>query len=265
LLRYLPAHMSLAKLNKYLNNYSAVVIPAQSQKLRVPVVLSDSKGLYLKSSVSQRVEQNILWWCKSGRKTSEGVNWLKENLPRKIRLLGNIHLYVWLATCDFTSKTKGGAVSLNPIDQTQDILEQYQAIIQLMKEYPNSKVTLLGTPLYSIARYNQFKGYKSSSKQGGKSKPSFDHDQDKDLQSRVLNINSQIKVLNRELGQIATDFNQDVYKSSKRRTQRRQGQPTTSIVTKFSLYKDGIHPKTQLAKVWLRKLELQVFMDCWSR
>jgi hypothetical protein len=74
------------------NKYSAAVIPAQSQKLRVPVVLSDSKGLYLKSSVSQRVEQNILWWCESSRRTSKGVNWLKENLPRKIRLLGNIHL-----------------------------------------------------------------------------------------------------------------------------------------------------------------------------
>jgi hypothetical protein len=45
--------MTLAKLNKYLNKYSAAVIPAQFQKLRVPVVLSDSKGLYLKSSVSQ--------------------------------------------------------------------------------------------------------------------------------------------------------------------------------------------------------------------
>ena len=39
MLRYLPALMSLAKLNKYLNKYSAAVIPAQSQKLRVPVVL----------------------------------------------------------------------------------------------------------------------------------------------------------------------------------------------------------------------------------
>ena len=75
-------------------------------------ILSVSKGLYLKSSVSQRVEQNILWWCESSRKTSKGVNSLKENLPRKIRLMGNIHVYVWLATCDLTSKTKGGAVSL---------------------------------------------------------------------------------------------------------------------------------------------------------
>jgi hypothetical protein len=257
--------MSLAKLNKYLNKYSAAVIPAQSQKLRVPVVLSDSKGLYLKSSVSQRVEQNILWWYESSRKTSKGVNRLKENLPRKIRLLGNIHLYVWFATCDLASKTKGGAVILNPIDQTQDILEQYQTIINLVKEYPNSKVTLLETPLYSIACYNQFKGFKSSSKQGEKNKPSFDHDQDKELQSRILNLNSQIKILNRGLGQIAAAFNQDVYESTKRRTQRRQGPPTTSIVTKFSLYRDGIHPKTPPAKVWLRKLELQVFMDCWSR
>jgi hypothetical protein len=34
----------------------------------------------------------------------------------------------------------------------------------------------------------RFKGFKSSSKQGEKSKPSFDHDQDKELQSRILNL-----------------------------------------------------------------------------
>ena len=185
-----------------------------------------------------RVEQNILWWCESSRKTSKGVNWLKENLPRKIRLLGNIHLYVWLATCDLASKTKGGAVILNPIDQRQDILEQYQTIINLVKEYPNSKVTLLETPLYSIARYNQFKGFKSSSRQGEKSKPAFDHDQDKELQSRILNLNSQIKILNRGLGRIAPAFNQDVHKSTKRRTQRRQGPPTMLLLSLGILSRD---------------------------
>ena len=103
-------------------------------------ILSVSKGLYLKSSVSQRVEQNILWWCESSRKTSKGVNSLKENLPRKIRLMGNIHVYVWLATCDLTSKTKGGAVSLNPIVQTQDILEQYQTQGQKLTIFPSSQL-----------------------------------------------------------------------------------------------------------------------------
>jgi hypothetical protein len=67
--------------------------------------LSVSKGLYLKSIVSQ-----------SGTNYPMVVRVEQENLPHKIRLLGNIHLYVWLATCDLTSKTKGGAVSFNPID-----------------------------------------------------------------------------------------------------------------------------------------------------
>jgi hypothetical protein len=58
--------------------------------------------------------------------------------------------------------------------------------------------------------------YGAGSKQGEKSKPSFDHDQDKELQSRILNLNSQIKILNRGLGRIAPAFNQDVYKSTKR-------------------------------------------------
>ena len=100
--------MSVTKLTKYLSNNPPVVIPTHSSKISVPVVLSDSKGLCLQSKVSSRVENNILWWSERSRTTQAGSEWLKENLPNKIRLLGNIHLYIWLGTCDFTSKSKGG-------------------------------------------------------------------------------------------------------------------------------------------------------------
>ena len=147
--------MSVTKLTKYLSNYSPVVIPTHSSKISVPVVLSDSKGLCLQSKVSSRVENNILWWSERSRTTQAGGEWLKENLPNKIRLLGNIHLYIWLRTCDFTSKSKGGTVSLYPTDTTQHILDQYQQIIRLMSDYPQSSITFLEIPIFSIARYNQ--------------------------------------------------------------------------------------------------------------
>ena len=146
--------MSVTKLTKYLSNYPPVVIPTHSSKIRVPVVLSDSKGLCLQSKVSSRVENNILWWSERSRTTQAGGEWLKENLPNKIRLLGNIHLYIWLGTCDFTSKSKGGTVSLYPTDTTQHILDQYQQIIRLMSDYPQSSITFLEIPIFSIARYN---------------------------------------------------------------------------------------------------------------
>ena len=90
------------------------------------------------------------------------------------------------------------------------------------------------------------------------------HEQDQELQSRILNLNTHIKRLNRSARQVAPDLNTDLYKSAKVRTQHRRGPSTPVIKNKFSLYSDGIHPTNQLSQVWLRKLERQVFSDCWS-
>jgi hypothetical protein len=41
-----------------------------------------------------------------GRISTEGLEWLKENLKSKIGHLDNIALYVWFGTCDLTAYDK---------------------------------------------------------------------------------------------------------------------------------------------------------------
>ena len=114
------------------NNQFKILTGRTFSRNKMARKLSVSKGLYLKSIVSQ-----------SGTNYPMVVRVEQENLPHEIRLLGNIHLYVQLATCDLTSKTKGGAVSLNPIDQTQDILEQYQTQGQKLTIFSQQPTGLL--------------------------------------------------------------------------------------------------------------------------
>ena len=52
----------------------------RGQKILVPVVLSDSKGLRLKGYVNSTVECSIVWWCKAGATIENKITWLKENI-----------------------------------------------------------------------------------------------------------------------------------------------------------------------------------------
>jgi hypothetical protein len=68
--------MSKNKLVKVLNN---VKQPPTSDKIYTPVVLSDSKGNWLKHHAkgTHPVEKEIIWWSKSGAKIKDRLNWLE--------------------------------------------------------------------------------------------------------------------------------------------------------------------------------------------
>lgn len=65
--------------------------------------LTDSKGRYLRELYNSDIEREIIWWDYSGRTTSKGYSWLVDNLDRQITHLGNVHVYIWLGTCDLTT------------------------------------------------------------------------------------------------------------------------------------------------------------------
>ena len=96
--------MSESKLSKYLQK-TVVNVPAGS-RLRTPVILSDSKGFSLRNQITHPFDNNIVWWCKKGAKIEESLAWLKRNIDRNLQNLGDIALYVWLGTCNLTSKDK---------------------------------------------------------------------------------------------------------------------------------------------------------------
>ena len=55
----------------------------------------------------------------------EGYQWLKSNLRSKIKKLGSIWIYVWLGTCDLTSKNKKYIALTAEDDQVVDIAYEY--------------------------------------------------------------------------------------------------------------------------------------------
>lgn len=257
--------MSASKLTKYLNDNPPVQIQQHSLKLKVPIVLGDSKGLRLKDHATSRIGNNILWWCESGRSSKDAYNWLNENLRQKIRLLGSVHIYIFVGTCDFTSKSKNGYIHLNHSDSVPDSIYYYKEIIKLVKSFQQSEATILETPIFSIARYNRsIENKKAGKRESSKPLDASGLNDDRDLQSRILNLNAQTKVINQQNQLNIPAFNVDIYKSSKVKSQGRQGPSTPQIKTSYGLYSDGIHPSSQLAKVWLRKIEKQVYRDCWS-
>jgi hypothetical protein len=50
------------------------------------------KGKYLERYCQNPLENSIKWWAKPGRNSTEGLEWLKENLKYKIGHLDNIAL-----------------------------------------------------------------------------------------------------------------------------------------------------------------------------
>ena len=84
----------------------------------VPVVLSDSKGFYLKQHLD--FPNNIQWCSKRGATTVEQFNYLKPTLQILLQKYSKITVFVWLGTCDLTYKDESGFISL--ASKTDDVV-----------------------------------------------------------------------------------------------------------------------------------------------
>ena len=125
-------------------------------KILTPVVLSNSKGNWLKQQISHPSERELKWWCKCSSKSYDSLRWLRRNIKNKIHHLGNISLYVWLGACDLTTNNNK-YISLTSFNDKiiESVVDNFKEIIELFREYPKSKVTILELPIYSIQTWNQ--------------------------------------------------------------------------------------------------------------
>lgn len=73
----------------------------------------------------------------------------------------------------------------------ETILEYIQKIIDLIKEHPGCKVTILEIPVYSIVSWNKHSGHKN---------PEKFTEQDSQLENQIYKLNGQIRQLNMQLG-----------------------------------------------------------------
>lgn len=241
--------MSESKLIKFLQK---PLVNAKGKLQRIPVILADSKGFYVRDQVNNQIDRNIRFWCKGGSRIQDSYNWLKRNINSKIQYTGDIHLYVWLGTCNLTSKNKNGklALTMQNDDTIEFITAYFHKFIELMKRYPNSRLTFLETPVYSIKTYNK-------PKPDDKARTEQLKELDKELQLQVYKLNGKIRELNISLNTASPNFSIHTKASAKKFGKSIQ-------YYNYNLYTDGVHPKQNLARVWLREISNYMRVDCWQ-
>ena len=245
--------MSVNKLVKFLGKPR---IQQGNSKTHTPVVLTDSKGNWLKRKAEHRSERDIIWWAKSSDKIKNRFDWLEANIVHEIKRLGNIRLYVWLGTCDLTTKNKKFISVTSPHgDETIDyILSYYRKIEKLMQNHPNSRVTFLEIPLYSIYEYNKQKNHTDLDQ--------FT-EQDIELNRQIYKLNQEIREINRAANCHSPSFTSDlIYKTTVKKGGHRRAENKKKH--NFQLLVDGIHPTNLLAETWVRRIAEKYKEDCWT-
>jgi len=245
--------MSETKLVNYLNK--SIFEPPSGPCHHTPVILSDSKGNRLRDSIIHPFDNNIVWWCKGGSPIENSLAWLKRNLDAKLLTLGPIRLYIWLGTCNLTTKPKGKKPYITLTTTKEHSVEHIISTLHEFKVYLASHhqvdLTFLEIPIYSITTWNRFKKHPD---------PSLFKEQDRDLQQQVAKVNEEIRKLNSELNTISPDFSKFLKASSRHRTRSKR---ETKHYYNFNLYRDGVHPGQNLARVWLREIGDRIKRECW--
>ena len=244
--------MSNGRLNLYLRS-----APSLDENLppkrKVAALLSDSKGNYLEKCMSyyskdSEVQRNIKWWCKKGRTTYQGLSWITSKINRKLRRHGDIHLYVWLGTCDLTGKSGRFIYLKDSYARDARILINTLERFDLLARRKQFTFTLFEVPYYSIEEHNKCRNFRN---------PEIFKDDDITLKTTIEHINRRIAAINERNGTYSPSFNYDLRRNRSNRGRRKK------YYINYKLYRDGLHPDTTLSNYWLRKLCECVRRDCY--
>lgn len=239
--------MTTSRFEKYLDNSADLEI-SLPQRRKTAAILTDSKGSYLHQHVTNTIENEIIWWCKPGRTSEEGINWLNNNIDSKLRRYGDLCIYLWLGTCDLTHKN-GKYISLNESHHRDSahIIRRFRELSILARQ-KQFKIVFLEIPYYSIKEWNRSKGHKN---------PDIFQEQDHSLQLALTVVNEEIVKLNEQNRTSAPKFNLDLLRNRKNKKRH------VKYKYNFNLYKNEIHPNIILSKYWLRKISECVKRDCY--
>jgi hypothetical protein len=113
-------------------------VPPLVSPLRIPVLLSDSKGFNLQKQAKVNPETYIKFWCDAGVTVENRHTFLKENLERELQKINYITLYVWVGTCNLTTK-EDNYIYLTAKDHTavDDIKKGLREIYSFAREFGN--------------------------------------------------------------------------------------------------------------------------------
>ncbi|MCG8049519.1 MAG: hypothetical protein JAY66_28240 [Candidatus Thiodiazotropha taylori] len=213
--------------------------------------MTDSKGRYLQGVQHALVLPNIpiQFLGRSGLRLAQGLNLLKDNIHGIIKSASFTHLYVWLGTCDLTTKAADHSLHLrnrNDDDCYRYVFTQIQRFYQLTAHYKEVKLVFLQIPPYSIVRWHENKCRPVT--QGNKQ-------DDLILFRRICYINEFIDTINDSHMVSSVRFKLDLFQEKK--TRNRKGRKSVT----YSHYLDGIHPNNQLSMVWLKRIVERAFIN----
>ena len=242
--------MNKRKLERYLENCASLT-DGYLRQVQTPLLLTDIKGDYLSEHSTNRIENSIVWLGGKGWTSERGLDYFTSNCDSLRATNGDFHLFVWLGTCDMTSKSRRTRyVHLNS-NYSRDAAK---LILNLKKfstlaSRKNFPVTILEIPVYCIREYNKYQGH---------SEPEIFAEQDRKLHLSIELVNKEIRKINRRNVKISPKFNSDLEFT------RKNNSKYNKYRFCFAQFKDGVHPNPLLAKYWLRKISEKVDLQCFT-
>ena len=233
----------IAKYNRRPNNF-------QGNRLREHAHIIEDTGY------------SIEFACRGGLRFFDQYFWLKNNLQRKVNIHHHVCLYIWLGSCDLTSKKnivyfdsqnrrRRSFIELRHNSDTAAVTyiqNQIKKYLSFVSQFPTVKIVFLKVSYYSIQKYNKYLGNENCE----------DHrEQDFMLMERIDLINNHIQEVNTFWGVTSINFKKDLSQFRKA-----SGAYASRSSLDFSSYSDGLHPDRELAYCWLKKIVTQIFIDC---
>ena len=207
---------------------------------RTPVLLSDSKGCTMKEQVRINPESYIEFWCKKGATAEDRLDYLQENLSQNLTRLNQITLFVWIGTCNLTTKSdKFIELASTKVIQHLSSSKYWKKNYHFVRTFVT--LVVLHLLLYSIYHYNKFHNHPD---------PDKFSDQYFVLHQQINIVNDYINDTNRLLQVYTPRLSEDLLKSKR----NCQFSTHTKYKYKFSAYSDGVHPNQALAKLWLARI-----------
>ena len=232
--------MSLSKINSEVERLKHKILDRHCQRNnRKIIILSDSKGRYLRNQACKGNTRNIHFVYRKGATISNQK--LVQQVIRNAKFELNPIILVWFGTCDFTVKTGKEIRVAESSECTERVVEKIIARYRELKRQilfvnKSANVFFVECPPISTKRWAE--------RTSGNGDEFIKQDEKLAILIQVFNT----KLCELNLGIKVPKITQDLIRSSKQKHFK------TRYKVNWNLYSDGIHPCDVLAELWLYRL-----------
>lgn len=240
--------MNKTKLERYLASGPSFT-EGYIRQVATPILLTDSKGDYLSEQSENCVDNSIVWLGGKGWTSTRGLEYFRRKCRGLKERYDNSHLFVWLGTCDLTTKNRKYVyLNENYSRDAAKLMLNLRKFSNLARR-ENLQITVLEIPVFCIRAFNKYHGHREAE---------IFEEQDKNLHLAIECVNKEIRKINRSNIKISPKFNCDL------QITRKNNSKYNKYRFNFSQFRDGIHPNPLLSKYWLRRISEIVDLHCFT-